>query len=714
MGILLSDAQLNVYDSNNQASGITGFSKDELLSFQALDIIHPDSEKELSVQKMVDLSRAEGGITYERLYNTKVGPPVPVEVHLFVNTESGHHLIMFQDITERKAAQRALLESEESLATIIRAAPVGIGWVRNRQLLSVNKQLCEIVGYEPDELNGAETSILYASDEEFKRVGRMIYSQVRQGGTGSCEAQLKRKDGRLVDALFNAAATTADHDEMDLVFTVQDITDKKEREETYQQLFDQANDAILLLDADTASFVECNNKALELFNVPRERLIGSTPMDFTAKTQPDGAPTINVAMPRVQAAAAGDPQHFEWRHIRGDGSEIDVDVGLGPLRKEGRNFVMAIIRDISDRKKAEEELQRHHNHLEDLVDKRTEELSATVIELKRRHQETDLLTRLGDLLNACETGPESYSIMASICSQLFQGDSGFVGIQEEGSGFIVGMAGFGGFDHTDQEFELSHCWALRRGKTHTVSDSAVDPICPHLDANNNPSSLCIPLGARGETMGLLHLRLDSCQDIPADECDRLARNKSTLAERVAELYSLSLSNILLRGKLQEQSIIDPLTQLYNRKHMEAVLTREIDRVKRRGAHVCLALMDVDFFKQFNDTYGHDAGDAVLRSLGAFLNDSTRGEDVACRYGGEELLVIFPDCPSNDCQDRAEQIRNGVEALVVQHKDKGLKVTVSIGVASYPDNGLTGEALITTADAALYKAKENGRNRVETA
>lgn len=163
-----------------------------------------------------------------------------------------------------------------------------------------------------------------------------------------------------------------------------------------------------------------------------------------------------------------------------------------------------------------------------------------------------------------------------------------------------------------------------------------------------------------------------------------------------------------------QSVRDPLTGLYNRRYMEESLDRELRRAKRKNVVLGLMMLDVDHFKHFNDTFGHEAGDSVLRSLGTLLRTQFRGEDIVCRYGGEEFVVILPEASLELTQQRAEQLREAVKKDLVQFRGQSLgAVSLSIGVSSFPPNGITGEALVGAADAALYRAKEEGRDRVSS-
>ena len=224
--------------------------------------------------------------------------------------------------------------------------------------------------------------------------------------------------------------------------------------------------------------------------------------------------------------------------------------------------------------------------------------------------------------------------------------------------------------------------------------------------------VCVPLATQGEQHGLLHLRRApvALEDDAALDAEN---DRRQLIRSAAEQISLAVANLKLQDHLRQQSLKDALTGLYNRRHMEDALDHEISRAHRAGKSCSVVMLDVDHFKKFNDTYGHQAGDALLRGLGAFLRSHVRGEDVPCRYGGEEFILILPGATTEGAARRAEQIRAGVEADFRVPFDEGIlpAVTISLGVASFPSRGGTAEALVKAADAALYASKHAGRNRV---
>jgi diguanylate cyclase (GGDEF)-like protein len=195
--------------------------------------------------------------------------------------------------------------------------------------------------------------------------------------------------------------------------------------------------------------------------------------------------------------------------------------------------------------------------------------------------------------------------------------------------------------------------------------------------------------------------------------------RSRQAERALAAANTALRDQLatidrLRAELQEQAIRDSLTGLFNRRYLDTMLERELARAAREDYPVSVALLDVDHFKRLNDTHGHAAGDRMLAAIGTLLADGVRGGDVACRYGGEELLVVLPNATRADAVARAEEWRTACAALRVESGEQSLGVTISIGVAAAPADGADPAAVLAAADRALYEAKRSGRDRVVAA
>ena len=181
---------------------------------------------------------------------------------------------------------------------------------------------------------------------------------------------------------------------------------------------------------------------------------------------------------------------------------------------------------------------------------------------------------------------------------------------------------------------------------------------------------------------------------------------------LANLTALILNNAQLREALREQSIHDPLTGLFNRRYMEEGFKQQLGRATRERQPLAMLMIDIDHFKQFNDTHGHATGDVLLCEVGRFLKKNIRIEDIACRYGGEEFLLIMPGASLQEIEGRAERLRSEVKELQVEHDGKRVgNISLSVGVAAYPEHGSSQESIMRAADAALYRAKQSGRDRV---
>jgi len=188
-------------------------------------------------------------------------------------------------------------------------------------------------------------------------------------------------------------------------------------------------------------------------------------------------------------------------------------------------------------------------------------------------------------------------------------------------------------------------------------------------------------------------------------------NIRDITERKQAQDSLLKSQALLR----ELSVRDHLTGLFNRRYMEETLERELLRASRKGLSLDLLMIDVDDFKQLNDNFGHAAGDAVLRELGGLLFEHFRGEDIACRYGGDEFVVVLLDASPEKTRERAELLCEHTRHLDVQFDGQVFEMlTLSVGIAAFPEHGSTGAEILRAADIALYRAKHDGRNRVVVA
>jgi len=321
--------------------------------------------------------------------------------------------------------------------------------------------------------------------------------------------------------------------------------------------------------------------------------------------------------------------------------------------------------------------------------------------------EITVLNNMGQELQRCQNEEETYAIIVNSLQQIFPNDSGVLFICDSMGETCKAVAGWGAGTAGLQEcIKVDACFSWSKERVYELKQNEGIIECSHCTGYPEERFLCIPLVSRGSLQGLIRLR-------PKMEMQAGKQHeKWHLLLSTAEHISLAITNLRLQESLRYQSIRDPLTGLFNRRYMEESLAREMSRVRRAKGSLGVIMLDIDYFKAFNDMFGHAAGDEVLKEVGALLQKSIRAADIVCRYGGEEFMVIMPDASQEVVVERAQQIRAMVEKdIVFEFDGERQSVTLSAGVAIYPVHGELIDAMIACADAALYQAKRAGRNRV---
>ncbi|WP_049780756.1 sensor domain-containing diguanylate cyclase [Terriglobus saanensis] len=336
-------------------------------------------------------------------------------------------------------------------------------------------------------------------------------------------------------------------------------------------------------------------------------------------------------------------------------------------------------------------------------------LEGTVEKLKRHGADSVFLKSSRDELQLCVTSLEAQKCTGRHLHELVPGSRGATVILNNSRTLMEIMTTWGEPNSLSDGFALETCCGLRTGRSRWRKPGESEIHCSHFAGVPPENYLCIPLAAQGETIGFTYL------EFPTEEIAQLACDRLVLIEEMVELASMTIAALNLRAKLESQSIRDVLTGLFNRRFMEVALERELHRATRRGSSLAVLLLDVDHFKDFNDTFGHEAGDVVLREVGACFLQSVRTEDIVCRYGGEEFVIIFPEITAEMALQRAEKIREQISALRIQFKGQPLgHISLSIGLAMFPYPASSVDELLRMADHALYDAKQSGRNRTVVA
>jgi diguanylate cyclase (GGDEF)-like protein/PAS domain S-box-containing protein len=471
------------------------------------------------------------------------------------------------------------------------------------------------------------------------------------------------------------------------------VTPKQHRlqasELRYRRLFETAKDGILLLDADTGRITDVNPYLQDMLGYSHGDLIGKALWEI--------GPVKDIEASQDAMRHLQQKEYVRYEDLpleTKSGQHMQVEFVSNVYLVDGLRVIQCNIRDITSRKRAEDALRRVND-----------ELLASVGELQKRDEEMKLFIRLNDLLQSCATQAEAYKVVGLMAHELFAGDSGGLAISAGPAQEAETVVRWGNESALKARFPMEECWAIRRGQLHEVSDPRMDLLCSHFVSECQVGYLCVPLIVKNGTTGVLCLTAT-----PGKVKPLISRQRLVVA--VGETIKLSLYNLKLREELREQAIHDPLTGLCNRRYLEENLGRELHRSQRGKSPLSVVMLDLDNFKPFNDAFGHDAGDSLLRDLAHTLSEKLRKSDIACRYGGDEFVLVLPDSSVADTQQRLEQIR--VLLKEGQNRRGGSlvgPVTISAGVAAAPEHGSTAPELLRAADVALFAAKEAGRDRV---
>ena len=609
--------------------------------------------------------------------------------------------------TRSGAALRGASSETQLAIGAFKQSAIGTALIElNGHWIRVNPAFCKMLGYSEQELLSKNfQSMTHPEDlgPELNRLSQVLKGEIR---FFQIEKRYLHKAGHTVPALLTVSLIFDGKEKpLFLCYQLQDISERKHAEEklrgsedSYRRLVELSPDAILVQRRGTIIYANAACSAL-LGALSPDQLLGKPVLQFV---HPDDQEAVKKRIEIVrQDPGAPPPPRTERRYIGFDGREVEVEVVINRITYQSEPATEAILRDISERKRSEAQLREAN-----------QKLAERVHELDRRSKEINLLSEMGSWLQSCQTADEAYAVIAKSAEQLFPEWSGALYIISASRNAVDAVADWGKPSGSERVFGPDDCWALRRGQPHWFAVGGKSTNCRHINPARTVKALCVPLMAQGEALGILSLQLlnpaaqQESLSLPADGAER------RLAAVLAENVCLALGNLKLRETLKNQSIRDPLTGLFNRRYMEDSLEREISRANRNRSSVAIIMMDLDRFKRFNDTFGHQAGDALLRAFGDFLIKNTRGQDIACRYGGEEFAVVLSDTTLDGAVKRADILREEVRQLKVHYGGQLLgMVSLSVGLALFPDHGTTIAEVLRAADQALYSAKREGRDRV---
>lgn len=462
----------------------------------------------------------------------------------------------------------------------------------------------------------------------------------------------------------------------------------RESESRYRRLFETAKDGILLLDAASGQITDVNPFLIELLGYSYEEFIGKSLWEI--------GPFKDIAASQSAFRELRQKSYIRYDELpleSKNGERVDVEFVSNLYEVNGQKVIQCNVRDISERKR-----------IKDSLNKANEELSSLVVQLQNHDREMKLINHMNDLLQACKTQEEAFHVISMAVGELFTGYSGGLAIMHDSGHFLETFASWGNEPLLESIFQLDDCWAIRRGQAHEVANPLDNVICRHFVRPPKAGYLCLPLVVQGEMLGLFSVEIPT--GTKSDNSYHWKQQVVTIGEGI----KLSLSNLKLREIMREQANHDPLTGLFNRRYLNDTLPRELNHARRDRTQTTIAMLDIDHFKHFNDTYGHDAGDLMLRELGRVLRENVRKSDIAVRFGGEEFVLILLDSSLESSHEHIEKISRLVKEMQIHYGEQLLgSMSLSIGMIEASQYEMTSDELLSAADKALYAAKRAGRD-----
>ncbi len=345
---------------------------------------------------------------------------------------------------------------------------------------------------------------------------------------------------------------------------------------------------------------------------------------------------------------------------------------------------------------------QNHDLLNDLNTKNTR-LTYTINSLKNHDDEIMLLNKMNEMIQLCENPVESYSIILNTAKKLFRSINGGLTISDNNEIEVL-VLHWGDIQVLSNSFPSTNCWSFRSGDPYLIKDVHNSLICKHYNTLPEGNYYCIPLIVNDKFIGMVNF------NIPSNI--KVTNHLMQLMSSFSNAIKLSLERNMKYRKLQDESIQDSKTGLFNRKYLNETLTRELSRMVREKNTLCVAILGLDDFKLYNDNHGHDAGDEVVTFISKYLKTTFRGSDIACKYSGDEFVLVLLNSQINNVIPRLEKIREMLEYANIFHNSISLPpITLSIGLVESPTHGISMEKIIHKASEALYEAKRSGKNRI---
>jgi diguanylate cyclase (GGDEF)-like protein/PAS domain S-box-containing protein len=620
-------------------------------------------------------------------------------------------MVVWRDITQYRHVESTLRDSEARFKALFQGAPDAIIITdKNSNVVLVNNQTITLFGYSMDELMGNSIDIVIPERyrEAYYKYQKAFIDEIDTRPGISLPLNGIRKNKREIPIEIALSPVKIPSG---VIFTniIRDLTIRKEAEEQLRLqsvALESAANGILITDR-SGNIQWVNPAFTKMTGYSVDEVIGKNP-----RIQKSGLVSQDVFTDLWRTILGGSVWHGELINRRKDGTTMTEEQTIAPVRDGSGQIIhfIAIKQDITERKRAEEVLSN-----------RAEQI-ATLNRVMRLLSSTLDLSKLLDM------------ILHEI-QQVIPYDSASIWLCRNDSMEIIAAHGFPNSEALiGTTYELSskdnpNTQVIRTRSPLIEGDvsSYSNPSAGVQSRYQNRGWMGVPMIVGDRVTGMLAFD-KNVPNFYTQEQSQFAlafAAQAAIAIENARLYSDAQKELVerieaedkllkLQNELEEQAIRDSLTGLYNRRFLDETLSRELSRAERDKYSVSVVMLDLDHFKMFNDTYGHDVGDMMLKQLGKLLSSHVRAGDIACRYGGEEFVVVMPKASLSVAKQRANDWRMKFESQVLIHEGEVLNGTLSAGVAVYPLHGTSSEEIIRKADQAMYSAKAAGRNLVNTA
>ncbi len=466
-------------------------------------------------------------------------------------------------------------------------------------------------------------------------------------------------------------------------------------EEIYKLFFEYSSDAQYVLDRETGQFVTVNESFERLIGYTREELLDIAPLDLVVPAYHERLKLLDNPAKRITY------DRYEMELIQHKGRGRHVEATVHNVELGGRKLRVGSLRDIGRRKRLQKQLERQ------------------IQLLKKRNIETARANiRIFQLTEKIRNTPQ-------FAREILDADSE-EDILKRATGLLTDRQGLNYKDVIfyikEGDYLVPRSWTTEvKKKRVSIRDDSRLAKMLRGDVKNvhtKPGEELIPMRGRKRLIGVLQVFFDEDERLLFADSGTVKAEQHNILTTLAGIMALTIVNLRLFKQVERQSVVDQLTGAHNRRFFDRKIVQEIDRVQRYGRDLSLIYLDMDNLKDINDKHGHDQGDLVLKEIATLMCDSSRRIDVVCRWGGDEFIVILPETGLQEAKAKAEKLRSLIASYQFTRIDKGsgpsepIRTSVSVGVAELDSDEADPNVLFKKADKALYRAKQNGKNRVE--